>query len=125
MLCNSISVNMKVCALQLKQKSTTGVFHGILRNFRTATFENNFSGAASEKKTKIEKGAHCSLWLQVFTTSRAVIFEITKQSSFSTNFHIAEPFNLDYVIHFYKPKKGLRSPVFTIKILMAEIFGCY
>ena len=47
------------------------------------------------------------------------------QSSFSTNFHIAEPFNLDYVIYFYKPKKGLNIPVFTIKILVAEILGCY
>ena len=32
---------------------------------------------------------------------------------------------LDNVINFYKPKKVLSSPVFTIKTLMAEIFGCY
>ena len=30
-----------------------------------------------------------------------------KQSSFSTNFPIAKCFNLDYVLHFYKPKKWL------------------
>ena len=30
--------------------------------------------------------------------------------------------NLNYVIHFYKPKKGLSRLVFTIKILEAEMF---
>ena len=48
-----------------------------------------------------------------------------KRSSFSTNFRIVEPFNMDYVMHFYKPKKGLSSPVFSIKVLVAEMFGCY
>ena len=32
------------------------------------------------------------------------IYYVIKQSSFSTNFRIKEPFNLDYVIRFYKPK---------------------
>ena len=45
-----------------------------------------------------------------------------KQSSFSTNFCIEDSFNLDYVIHFYKPKKGFSSAIFTIKILVAETF---
>ena len=51
MLRNSLSVHMKVYALQLKQKS-------ILGTFRTATFENFFflgGGTASEKKTGKEK----------------------------------------------------------------------
>ena len=48
-----------------------------------------------------------------------------EQCSFSTNFHVAEPFNLDYVIHFYISQKGLSCPVFTIKILVVEIFGYY
>ena len=56
MLSNSISVNMKFFALQLKQKSTAGVFHGILQNFRTATFCNNL-GAASEKNREVDKDA--------------------------------------------------------------------
>ena len=43
MLHNSISADMKVCALQLKQKSTAGVPSGILRNFRAATFGNNLT----------------------------------------------------------------------------------
>ena len=46
-----------------------------------------------------------------------------KQSSFSTNFCIAELFNLDYVFCFYKTKKELSSAIFTIKILVAETFG--
>ena len=41
-----------------------------------------------------------------------------KLSSFTSNIH-----NLDYVIHFYKSKKGLGSLVFTIKILLLEILG--
>ena len=45
------------------------------------------------------------------------------ESSFSWNFRIAEPFNLDYVIRFYKLKKELSSAIFTIKILVAETFG--
>ena len=32
---------------------------------------------------------------------------------FLQNFHIAEPFNLDYVIQFYKPRNGLSFPVFN------------
>ena len=40
MLHNSFSVDIMVYALQLKQKFTTGVFHEIVRHFRTATFEN-------------------------------------------------------------------------------------
>ena len=43
-----------------------------------------------------------------------------KQCSFSTNFRIAEPFNLDYVIHFYILNTGLSSPVFPINILVVE-----
>ena len=30
---------------------------------------------------------------------------------------------MDYVIHFYIPKKGLSSSAFSIKILVIEIFG--
>ena len=35
----------------------------------------------------------------------------------------AEPFNLEYVIRFYKPKKKLSGAIFTIKILVAKTFG--
>ena len=52
MLRNSISVDMTVYALQLKQKFTAGISHELLRNFRITTL-----GAASEKKTVEEKGA--------------------------------------------------------------------
>ena len=66
MLRNSVSVDVKVCASELKQKSTASVFHGILRNARKATFTNKGGGAggevggrsgltASEKKIEEEK----------------------------------------------------------------------
>ena len=67
MLCNSFSVDIKVYALQLKQKSFTGVFHGVLRNFRTVTFDNKPWRVASEKKTEEETGAQWPLWNQFFT----------------------------------------------------------
>ena len=41
-----------IYALQLKQKSTVGVF----RNFRTATFKNNFGGLLLKRKQQ-EKDA--------------------------------------------------------------------
>ena len=41
MLHNAISINMKVYALQTKIEPP-GVSNEILRNFRTATFENDF-----------------------------------------------------------------------------------
>ena len=41
-LCNLISADKKVYALQLKQKSTAGAFHGISRNGITANFKNKF-----------------------------------------------------------------------------------
>ena len=44
MLHDSVFVDMKVFALQLKEKSTACVSDEILRNFRTATFEVNFEG---------------------------------------------------------------------------------
>ena len=44
MLHNSISVDMQVYALQLKEKSTADVSNRILQNFRTAAFENNLRG---------------------------------------------------------------------------------
>ena len=50
MLHNSISVDMKDYALQLKQKSFGGVSNGILQNFRTATFENSFEGLLLKRK---------------------------------------------------------------------------
>ena len=53
MLCNLISVDMRVHALQLKQKYTADVFHGILRNFRAAKEMES----ASVKKSQEEKNA--------------------------------------------------------------------
>ena len=46
---------MKVYALETKTEIHRGFFNEILRDFRAASFENNFGGAASEKKTEEEK----------------------------------------------------------------------
>ena len=121
MLHNPIPVDMKVYTSQIKQKSTAGILHRALRNFRIAAFDNNFGGL-SLKKTKEEKGGQLHEW---FTFSRVVIYYVMKQSSSSTNFRIAQRFNLDYAVHFYKPKKELSIPFFTINISVADVFYCY
>ena len=69
MLSNSISVDIKVDILRLKEKSTTGVFHGILRSFRTANLENNFEGLLLKKN----RGGEGLAVILIFTFSRAVI----------------------------------------------------
>ena len=69
MLSNSISVDIKVDILRLKEKSTTGVFHGILRSFRTANLENNFEGLLLKKN----RGGEELAVILIFTFSRAVI----------------------------------------------------
>ena len=49
---NSIAVDMKAYALQLKQKFFTGISNGILRNIKTAIFENNFWGLRLKRKQR-------------------------------------------------------------------------
>ena len=71
---NSISVDMKIYTLKLKQKSGAGTFHGILRKFRTATLETNFVWDASGKKTEVDKGPQWPLWFQLLTFCRAIIY---------------------------------------------------
>ena len=75
-----------------------------------AAFENKKEeggAAAFENKKEEEKDVQWPLLFQVFTFSGAVTYLLGKQCSLSTNFRIAEHFNLDYVIHFYIPKKEL------------------
>ena len=71
------------------------------------------------RRTRIDP---CGLRFHFFQGSYLLSHET---SSFFTDFSIAEPFNLDNVIHFCKSKKGLSSSVFTIKILVTETFSCY
>ena len=80
MLCNSISVDMKVYVLQLNSKSTTVVFHWMLQNFRTVTFENNFRSCFQKENKEGGEDAKWPFWFQVFTFSRTVIYQVMKQS---------------------------------------------
>ena len=52
MLHNSVSVDIKIYALQLKQKFTAGVLDEILRNFRGATFDSNFGGLLLKREKR-------------------------------------------------------------------------
>ena len=101
MLHSSISVDMKVYALSLMLKSTVGfpmAFCKILeQRLSRIILESCFS-----KKPRGVEGNRVTIMVSGFQVV-------------STNFRIAEPSNLDYVIHFYIPKKRLSSPVITIK----------
>ena len=60
-----------------------------------------------------------------FVVSGFYMFQVSYLLSYETifflrNFCIEEPFNLDYIIHFYKPKKGLSCAIFTLKILVEK-----
>ena len=66
MLCNSISVDMKVYALQLKQKSTANVFHGILRNFRKILSRIIFGGCFWKENKRPSRCA-VNLWIYFFS----------------------------------------------------------
>ena len=80
MLCNSISVDMKVYVLQLNSKSATVVFHWMLQNFSTVTFENNFRSCFQKENKEGGEDAKWPFWFQVFTFSRTVIYQVMKQS---------------------------------------------
>ena len=109
MLCNSISVYVKVYPVQLKYKSTVGVLHVILRNFRTATFDNNFGELLLKRKQSRRRAFVISdfhFFLGSYLLSHKTVFFLHK-------FSLSGAFQFDYVIHFYKPKKGLSSPDFS------------
>ena len=72
MVLNTISLDMKVDALKLKQKSTVGVSSGILQNFRTATFKNILQSCFL--KNRGGEGHTVTSWFQVFTFSRVVTY---------------------------------------------------
>ena len=67
-------------------------------------------GTASEKKKKKKnggKGHAVTFAVSGFHFFQGTYSQVMKQSSFSTNFCIVELLSLNYVIRFYKPKKGL------------------
>ena len=117
MLCNSISVYVKVYPVQLKYKSTVGVLHVILRNFRTATFDNNFGELLLKRKQSRRRAFVISdfhFFLGSYLLSHKTVFFLP------TNFRFAESFNLIMLSIFINLRKGL-----VVQILVAEIFGCY
>ena len=76
------------------------------------------------KENREGKGDTVTLAVSGFHFFQAVIYLLIK-CSFSMNFRIVESFYVDCVILLNIPKKGSSSPVFTIKILVVEIFGCH
>ena len=107
MLRSSTSVDIQIYALKVKQKPTADIFQGICKMLGQLLITVTFV-------------------VSVFYFFQGSYLLSHKTSFlFSTNFRIVELFNQDHVIHFYKPKKGLSSHVFTIGILVAETFGCY
>ena len=119
----------------IKTKIHCGFPNGILRNFRAASFENNFGGLLLKRKQRRRtRSDPCGFRFSLFP-GHLFIYQAMKQCTFSTNFciadlfnldyvihfYIADLFNLDYVIHFYIPKKGLSSSVFIIKVLAVNI----
>ena len=121
MLYNSIFVDRKVYTLQLKKKSTVGVVHRILQNFRTATFESNFWGLLLRRKQRRRRSRTepCGFGFSLFS-EQLFIHEIF---FFLHKFLPTGAFQFGLCYLCYKPKKWLSSPVFTIRILLAEIFG--
>ena len=82
--------------------------------------------AASENKTEEEKDVRWPLWFQVFTFSRVVIYLLSHEPMYFLykSWHSrSSQFGLCYP--FYIPRKGLSSPVFIIKVLAVNTFGCY
>ena len=83
-----------------KIESTAGVFKGILQNFRIIL------GRCFSKENRGGLGSIVTLGISGLHFLQGSYSYGMKQSFFSTNFHLAKLFNLDYGIHFYRPKKG-------------------
>ena len=95
---------MKVYALELKQESTAGVSVGILRNFRTATFENNFRGLLLKRKQRRRRmrsdpcGFNFSLFQGIYLFSHETRF-------FFQNFSHSGAFQLGFCYPFLYTKE--------------------
>ena len=116
------SIDMKGLCPATKTEIHRGFSNGILRNFRAASFENNFGRLLLKRRQRRRTCSDpCGFRFSLFP-GQLFIYQAMKQCTFSTNFRIVALFNLDYVIHFYKLKKGLSNPVFTITVLAVNIF---
>ena len=106
---NPISVGMKVYALQLKQKSTAAGFDGILRKFRSAFLKR-------KQKRRSKSSDPCDSRFSLFPGHLFVK---------SWNNRLYRQIFAQRSLPFWIMLLVLSSAVFTIKILMAKIFGCY
>ena len=117
------SIDMKGLCPATKTEIHRGISNGILWNLRAASFKNNFGELLLKRnqRRRRTRSDPCSFRFSLFP-GQLFIYQAMKQCTFSTNFRIVALFNLDYVIHFYKLKKGLSNPVFTITVLAVNIF---
>ena len=120
---------MKFYTLQPKHKHKAGVSNGILRSFKTATLENTFLGEEGcfGKENREGEGRTMTLAVSCFLFLQGSYLLKNEIMFFLHKFLQSGAFGLclDYVIYFYILTKGLSSPVFTIKILVVQIFGWY
>ena len=73
----------------------------------THTIRQQGHGTLFAKKKNGGKGHAVTFAVSGFHFFQGTYSQVMKQSSFSTNFCIVELLSLNYVIRFYKPKKGL------------------
>ena len=106
---NPISVGMRVYTLELKQKSTAAGFDGILRKFRSAFLKR-------KQKRRSTRSDPCGSRFSLFPGHLFIK---------SWNNRLSRQIFAQRSLPFWIMLLVLSSPVFTIKILMAKIFGCY
>ena len=102
-----------------KTEIQCGCFPRNFAKFQNSYFQNNFWELLLKIKQEGERR------VVTFVVSGFYMFQVSYLLSYETifflrNFCIEEPFNLDYIIHFYKPKKGLSCAIFTLKILVEK-----
>ena len=96
MLHNSISVDVKVYGLHLKQQSTVCVFRGILQNFRRATFNNDF-GKLILKESRGAEGCPMTLVVSRFSRFSRKSF-ISHQTTFLLHKSLNRESEMDNII---------------------------
>ena len=120
---NSISVDMKVYVLQLNSKSqllSIECCKILVQLLLRIILE-----AASKKKIKKEEKMQSDPFGFRFSLFLGQLFIKSWSNLLSPQIFTQWSLSVWIVIHFCKPKKGVISPVFPIKILVAEAFIWY